>query len=118
MVRQTDRGQYAGHSSTPRTTLKVPDGSPMTKQAEALRRAFFGDGLFDWQIPPDSQQRDWWERFIFDTDKWWGSFPRTDQADGDPDDGQLFFRYPWSIGPFQKHSSNPVLAPSSGRWDE
>jgi predicted GH43/DUF377 family glycosyl hydrolase len=98
----------------------------MTEQAEqaesaAVRRAFFGDGLFDWQMPTGGGQRpESWDKFTFDTAKWWGTFPRTEPPaiQGRRDDLELFTQYPWAIGPFQKHARNPVLAPSACKWDE
>jgi predicted GH43/DUF377 family glycosyl hydrolase len=89
----------------------------MTQQAESVAREFFGDGVFDWQMPasatPDQNE------FTFDTEKWWGTFPRDEGAAvaGRRNDHELFSQFPWAIGPFQKHSSNPVLAPSPDKWD-
>ena len=91
----------------------------MTEQAEATRRAFFGDGLFDWQVPTGGKHRESWDRFIYDTKKWWGTFPQDQPAavQGRRDDEELFQQYPWAVGPFQKYVGNPVLSPSPGRWD-
>src|SRR5688572_13521669 len=90
----------------------------MTKQAEPVRRAFFGDGLFEWQMPT-GRLRESWNRFTFDTEKWWGTFPR-DEAPASPgrrSHDQLFAEFPWAVGPFQKYPGNPVLAPSQMGWD-
>lgn len=92
----------------------------MTQPAEAVRRAFFGDGLFDWQLPTEQEQRPSNDKFTFNVESWWGTFPR-DEAPaihGRRNDIELFAQHPWAIGPFQKHPGNPVLAPSPGRWDE
>ena len=92
----------------------------MTQQAEPTRRAFFGDGLFDWQFPTADTRRESWEKFTFCTDKWWGTFPR-DEAPavrGCRDNKALCEAFPWAIGPFEKSPCNPILAPSPGRWDE
>jgi predicted GH43/DUF377 family glycosyl hydrolase len=89
----------------------------MIEQVESERRAFFGEGIFDWQMPAGDGRAE----FAFDTDKWWGTFPRTEppadprRRDGNAD---LFARFPWAIGPFQRHKGNPILAPSPGRWDQ
>ena len=92
----------------------------MTEQAESVRRAFFGDGLFDWQMPTGDKRAEAWGKFTFDTAKWWGTFPRDEAAavQGRRDDAELFAQYPWAIGPFQKSTANPVLAPSPCKWDE
>ena len=91
----------------------------MTEQAETVRRAFFGDGLFDWQMPTSEKRRESWDRFAFDTKRWWGSFPREEARaeQGLRDDPELFAEFTWAVGPFQKHAANPVLAPSPGKWD-
>jgi predicted GH43/DUF377 family glycosyl hydrolase len=91
----------------------------MTEQAETVRRAFFGAGGFDWQMPTTATRRASWERFGFDTARWWGSFPHDEAPalQGRRDDAELFARFPWAVGPFHKHAANPVLAPSPGRWD-
>ena len=91
----------------------------MTEQAASVRRAFFGDGLFDWQIPVGSDRDRSWDRFTFDTEKWWGTFPRNEApaVQGRRGDTQLFADFPWAVGPFQKHSANPLLAPTPRKWD-
>jgi predicted GH43/DUF377 family glycosyl hydrolase len=91
----------------------------MTQQAESVRRAFFGTGLFDWQIPVGENRHKSWDKFAFDTEKWWGAFPRDEEpaAQDRRDRAEIFARHPWAIGPFQKHAANPVLAPSPGKWD-
>jgi predicted GH43/DUF377 family glycosyl hydrolase len=92
----------------------------MSKQAEAPRRKFFGDGLFDWQLPTVKTRQESWNRFTFDTERWWGTFPR-DQEPADrsaSNQPNLLRQYPWAIGPFQKHAGNPVLAPTPCKWDE
>ena len=91
----------------------------MTKQAEPIRRAFFGAGLFDWQFPTADTRRESWDKFTFDTDRWWGTFPRHEEPAAPGRDGvaNLLKRYPWAIGPFEKHPANPVLAPSPSNWD-
>jgi len=92
----------------------------MTEQAESVRRTFFGDGLFDWQIPVGHEKHKSWDKFTFDTVKWWGTFPRDEAAavQGRRDDLELFNTHPWAIGPFQKCAENPVLAPSPDKWDQ
>lgn len=86
----------------------------------SARRRFFGDGLFDWQTPLGPERAESWEKYKFDLDKWWGTFPRNEEPaeQGRRDDVKLFARYPWAIGPFRKFPDNPVLAPSeNGTWD-
>src|SRR4051794_22122128 len=84
------------------------------------RRTFFGDGLFDWQMPVGQKKDESWEKFNFDVARWWGTFPHDEKpaVRGAGEDPQLFADFPWAVGPFQKHSANPVLAPSPGCWDE
>ncbi len=91
----------------------------MTEQAESVRRAFFGDGLFDWQMPTGERRPESWDRFTFDPKRWWGSFPREEARaeQGLRDDPELFAEFPWAVGPFRRHAANPVLAPSPGKWD-
>ena len=91
----------------------------MTEQAEFVRRAFFGDGLFDWQNPVGPRARETWDHYTFDADKWWGTFPRDDApaVRGRRDDAEFFARFPWAVGPFHKHPNNPVLGPSPLSWD-
>src|SRR4051812_46529330 len=90
----------------------------MAKSAEATRRAFFGEGLFDWQLPT-GPGRPAWDRFAFDLENWWGTFPRNEAAavPGSGADSEFFQQFPWAIGPFTKYQANPVLAPSPGKWD-
>ena len=92
----------------------------MTEQAESVRRAFFGTGLFDWQIPVGPERQKSWDKFTFDPAKWWGTFPRDEEpaVQGRTGDRELFARFPWAVGPFEKHRGNPVLAPSPGKWDQ
>jgi len=90
----------------------------MAEQAESIRRAFFGKGLFDWQLPAGGLQRQVPD-YAFDIERWWGTFPRDEQPAA-PErviDESLFSHFPWAIGPFRKHLGNPVLAPSAGKWD-
>jgi hypothetical protein len=78
-----------------------------------------GDGLFEWQMPQGPHDPASWNSYTFDTNKWWGTFPRTELAavQGRQHDDLLFTQHPWAIGPFRKHRRNPVLAPSPERWD-
>ena len=73
-------------------------------------RAFFGNGLFDWQIPKDKQAG--WNQWVYDENRYWGEFPR-----GPFNTNELWQQYPWGIGPFQKYEHNPVLSPRPGAWD-
>jgi predicted GH43/DUF377 family glycosyl hydrolase len=92
----------------------------MTQQAEAVRKAFFGEGVFDWQMPAGDDRHRAWDRFTFDLQKWWGTFPHDEEpaVPGRRDDHELFARYPWAVGPFRKYPGNPVLAPTPGKWDQ
>jgi predicted GH43/DUF377 family glycosyl hydrolase len=92
----------------------------MPEQAETVRRAFFGDGLFDWQRPVAPEHYEPSQHYSFDVEKWWGSFPRHEEPANPAfaDDCELFARFPWAIGPFKRHPGNPVLAPSPNKWDE
>lgn len=72
---------------------------------------FFGEGVFEWQRVPQDREKTWRER-CFSTERWWGDFPRNLSA---PEN--LFEKYPWAIGPFEKYSGNPILAPTAGNWD-
>ena len=91
----------------------------MAEQAETTRSAFFGAGVFDWQLPLGAKWQESWDRFTFDTNRWWGTFPRSEEpaVQGRRDDAELFARFPWAVGPFQKYPGNPILAPTPGRWD-
>jgi len=93
---------------------------PLTGAADAARRTFFGDGLFDWQMPVGEKRHDGWGDFAFDTARWWGTFPRADDpaVPGRGEDAALFAQFPWALGPFHKHPRNPVLFPSPGKWDQ
>ena len=71
----------------------------------------FGDGykkgIFDWQLTSlAANQEDW----VYDTGRWCGGFLDTvvDDKNHLPD---------WVIGPFTKHTANPVLEPTPGAWD-
>src|SRR5687768_14318256 len=66
-------------------------GRTMTEQAETVRRAFFGDGLFDWQIPVGADRGRSRDQFTFNTKRWWGTFPREDPpaVQGRRDDAEL-----------------------------
>ena len=92
----------------------------MTKQAEALRRAFFGEGLFDWQVPTAQNRRESWDKFTFNAERWWGTFPRHEPVanSNGHDAAALLAQFPWAVGPFQKYAGNPVLAPTPGCWDQ
>lgn len=70
------------------------------------------EGQFEWQFPNKDKQKAW-ERYSYSPERWWGTFPRDLKASAD-----MFKEYPWAIGPFTKHKSNPVLAPTSGAWDQ
>lgn len=91
----------------------------MAEQAESIRRAFFGDGLFDWQLPVGVDHDGSPNGYAFDRERWWGAFPRHEPPaiPGRRDDLELFKQYPWAIGLFRKYAGNPVLAPSPGQWD-
>src|SRR3954454_8989415 len=43
---------------------------------DSNRRIFFGDGLFDWQMPVGQKKDESWEKFNFDAARWWGTFPQ------------------------------------------
>jgi predicted GH43/DUF377 family glycosyl hydrolase len=91
----------------------------LPQTSEAARRAFFGEGLFDWQMPGGPDDSTSWNNYAFDPARWWGTFPRDERAavPGLRDDHELFAQFPWAIGPFRKFDGNPVLGPSREAWD-
>ena len=68
-------------------------------------------GVFEWQLS-DATNKDRYKRFCYDPDRYWGGFPKvvSDRNAGDALPA-------WAVGPFTKHSANPVLAPSPDGWD-
>jgi predicted GH43/DUF377 family glycosyl hydrolase len=70
-----------------------------------------GEGQFDWQFP-DKDKEKAWHLYSYDEQRWWGTFPKNLPAPLD-----MFTDYPWAVGPFVKHASNPVLSPTPGSWD-
>jgi predicted GH43/DUF377 family glycosyl hydrolase len=54
-----------------------------------------------------------WKEQSFSIDRWWGDFSRDL-----PDQMNMFVSEPWSIGPFEKYSGNPILAPTQSAWDQ
>src|SRR4051812_15939614 len=91
----------------------------MTEQVDVVRHAS-SDGFFDWQMPTGRDRQESWNKFAFDTAKWWGTFPNNEAPAiyGRREDPELFTHFPWAVGPFRKHAANPVLAPSPGKWDQ
>jgi predicted GH43/DUF377 family glycosyl hydrolase len=72
--------------------------------------AFFEDEVFDWQHPVDED--DGWNRgWVYDPEKYWGGFPPESGVDVDRE------LPTWAVGPFEKHTGNPIVAPSPGSWD-
>jgi predicted GH43/DUF377 family glycosyl hydrolase len=72
---------------------------------------FFSDGIFDWQFPTkDKAAR--WNEWTYNEQRFWGDFPRTA-----PPAGDRFAQHPWALGPFAKHTGNPILSPTPGAWD-
>jgi predicted GH43/DUF377 family glycosyl hydrolase len=59
------------------------------------------------------EQPELWKSQSFSIDRWWGDFSRDL-----PDQMDMFASNPWSIGPFNKYSGNPVLSPTAGAWDQ
>jgi predicted GH43/DUF377 family glycosyl hydrolase len=74
--------------------------------------AFFGDGIFDWQLTTTDREATWRER-SYHEERWWGGFPK-----GPAPEGDLLARHPWAIGPFSKFPGNPILGPTPGAWDQ
>jgi predicted GH43/DUF377 family glycosyl hydrolase len=68
--------------------------------------------FFDWQFPSKTKEERWTE-FMYDQEKWWGTFPK-DQAY----DSANYTLPEWAIGPFKKYEGNPVLKPTPGKWDQ
>jgi predicted GH43/DUF377 family glycosyl hydrolase len=73
-------------------------------------QSFFGSGFFDWQRSGAEHYRHLYEITQYDPDTYWGGFSR----DSVPDDYTL---PGWAIGPFEKHSANPVFGPAAEGWD-
>jgi len=69
------------------------------------------DGVFEWQIPNPERDRAW-ENYSFSVDRWWGDFARDL-----PDQMDMLADNPWAIGPFEKHTGNPVIYPEAQSWD-
>ena len=74
--------------------------------------SFFGKGVFDCQLTPDDPRATWQHR-CFNEQRWWGQFPRDIHVPAD-----MFAEFQWAIGPFTKHHSNPILAPTAATWDQ
>ena len=91
--------------------LASPSVAP-AQQPPATTNPQRADGTFAWQFPSADKKKQW-EEYSFSIDRWWGDFPK-DQ----PDAMDMFADNEWSIGPFTKFSSNPVLAPTPGAWDQ
>jgi predicted GH43/DUF377 family glycosyl hydrolase len=91
--------------------LASPSMAP-AQQAPASANPQRADGTFAWQFPSADKKKQW-EEYSFSIDRWWGDFPK-DQ----PDAMDMFADNEWSIGPFTKFASNPVLAPTPGAWDQ
>ncbi|HUI11310.1 MAG TPA: hypothetical protein VL221_13350 [Bacteroidota bacterium] len=53
-----------------------------------------------------------WAKQVYNPDAYWGGFP-----EGEADEEQMWREHPWALGPFRKHTGNPVLAPTPGAWD-
>jgi predicted GH43/DUF377 family glycosyl hydrolase len=70
------------------------------------------DDSFDWQGISKDKIAEWKERSYSET-RWWGGFPK-DVADST----NMFKDYPWAIGPITKYEDNPILAPTTGAWDQ
>lgn len=82
------------------------------QQAPANANPQRADGTFAWQFPSADKKKQW-EEYSFSIDHWWGDFPKNQ-----PDAMDMFADNEWSIGPFTKFASNPVLAPTPGAWDQ
>lgn len=80
--------------------------------AEKKSTEFFGSGIFDWQLISHNLEETWKER-SYNEKRWWGDFPRDAKVPSD-----MFKAFPWAIGPFTKHSANPILAPTANSWDQ
>lgn len=86
------------------------------------------EGIFEWQFPNLDQEKSW-KHFNFDTETWWGTFPKDMAVPGKPEGAsEDFIRYnpvpedvfkahPWALGPVTKYEYNPVLRPTEGQWD-
>lgn len=92
----------------------MSETTELTGDSEAARRQFFGEGVFDWQMPTGDRAK-CWDKFVFDKEKWWGTFPKDMKA---PAEADLYDAYSWAIGPFKRAASSPILAPSPGKWDQ
>ncbi|MCX7918193.1 MAG: hypothetical protein N3A72_01030 [bacterium] len=73
---------------------------------------FFKNGVFDWQFAEQDRKKTWLER-CYSKERWWGDFPKDLKVPQN-----LFHEYPWAIGPFEKYTGNPILAPTPGSWDQ
>ena len=68
-------------------------------------------GVFEWQLS-DAANKDRYRRFRYDPERYWGGFPKM------APDRELGDALPeWALGPFTRHSANPVLAPSPEGWN-
>jgi predicted GH43/DUF377 family glycosyl hydrolase len=84
-----------------------------TGDGQALRKLvsdFHGNGFFQWQFS-DQTHRQRWEDWHYDEERYWGGFAR------DPIDLRTYSLPDWAIGPFAKHSGNPVFSPDPTGWD-
>jgi predicted GH43/DUF377 family glycosyl hydrolase len=72
---------------------------------------FFGTGFFDWQRGGGTHYQRLYEQTAYDEDRYWGGFSR------EPLDEATNELPEWAIGPFEKFTGNPVLAPAPGGWD-
>ena len=68
--------------------------------------------FFEWQFPSKNKEERWAE-YVYNEEKWWGTFPR--EQDYDPENYTL---PEWAVGPFNKSDLNPVLKPTPGAWDQ
>ncbi len=69
------------------------------------------NGVFAWQFPNADREKAW-RHYSYGEERWWGDFGRELPVPADP-----FEAKPWSMGPFEKYSGNPVFAPDPGSWD-
>ena len=61
---------------------------------------------------PSKAYAERWVKQVYDPAAYWGGFPT-----GEVNEKEMWHEAPWAIGPFTKHTGNPVLAPSPGAWD-
>lgn len=85
-----------------------------TAKADSRLTDYAGEeGLFEWQFPNKDAEKAW-NHYSYSEDRWWGDFPEDLEAPK----GNMFNKYPWALGPFNKYEGNPVLAPTPGAWDK